>query len=190
MTITELIEELKKHTSEPEFETFINEYVNDDRVGKYLETENGKKFIQPTLDKYHNKSLESWKKNNIENLVNEEIKKRFPEKDEKDVELANVKAELEKMRAEAVRKDLTNKALQIANEKKLPVDLVEYFIGADEKTTTANMGKLEKAFTSAIGAAVDEKLKGGYVPPEGGTENMDGVTSAFMALNPGLKLSD
>jgi len=189
MTITEIIEAMKEFENTPEFDTYINSHITAERVNKYLESDDGKKILQPKLDTHFNKGLKTWQDNNLAGLVDAEIKKRYPEKDEKDIELANVKAELEKMKAEATRKDLTNKALQIATEKKLPVDLIDYFIGADEKTTTANLGKLEKAFTTAIGAAVDEKLKGGYVPPEGEPVKVDGVTAAFMALNPGLKLS-
>lgn len=190
MTIKELIEAMKEFENTPEFDTYVNQHMTADRVNKYLESDDGKKILQPKLDTHFNKGLKTWQENNLSGLVDAEIKKRYPEKDEKDIELANVKAELEKMKAESIRKDLTNKALQLATEKKLPTELVEYFIGADEKATTANLGKLEKAFTTALGAAVDEKLKGGYVPPDGGTESVDGVTAAFMKLNPGLKIAD
>lgn len=53
------------------------------------------------------------------------------------------------------------------------------------------MEKLNTAFTAALSAAVDKKLKdSNYVPPEGDTEPMDGVTAAFAKLNPNIKLAD
>lgn len=191
MNINELIEALKEFENTPEFENYISGLLNADRVGKYLETDDGKKYIQPKMDSYFSKGLETWKTNNLSGLVDEEVKKRFPDADPKDTELATLKAELEKMKAESTRKDLRVKALQIATEKGLPVDLVDFFIGADEKTTKENMDKLHTSYTTALSAAVDKKLKGnGYVPPEGDNDEMDGVTAAFAKLNPDIKITN
>ena len=191
MEFNEIIEALKQFENTPEFDNYVSGHVNADRVTKYLGTDDGKKLLQPQLDSYFSKGLETWKTNNLDGLVNAKVKELYPDADPKDTELAAVKAELEKMKAESLRKDLTNKALTIANEKHLPVDLVSFFIGADEKTTTDNMGKFEKAFTDALGVAVKEKLKGNsYVPPDGEVETMDGVTAAFAKLNPNIKIAD
>lgn len=191
MELKELIEALKQFENTPEYDAYVSGQMNADRVKKYLETDDGKKFLQPQLDSYFSKGLETWKNNNLDGLVSARVKELYPDADPKDKEIAEVKAELERMKAESLRKDLTNKALTLANEKGLPVDLVDFFIGADEKTTTDNIGKLEKAFSDALSAAVKDKLKGGsYVPPEGEPETMDGVTAAFAKLNPNLKISE
>lgn len=86
------------------------------RVSKFLGTDEGKKFLQPQLDSYFSKGLETWKTNNLEGLVNAKVKELYPDADPKDTELAAVKAELERIKAESVRKDLANKALTYANE--------------------------------------------------------------------------
>lgn len=191
MTITELLEEIKQYEDTLELENYISGHVNADRVTKFLGTDEGKKYIQPQLDSYFTKGLETWKTNNLDGLVDAKVKELYPDADPKDTELAAVRAELEKMKAESVRKDLTNKALTAANEKGLPIDLIDFFIGADEKTTTANLSRLEKAFTDALGAAVEKKLKdNSHVPPEGDTDIVDGVTAAFAKLNPGIKLAE
>lgn len=189
MTIQELIAELQKHKDSAEYKEFINTLINSDSVTEYLATDDGKKLMQPKLDSYFSKGLETWKTNNLDKLVAEKVKELYPEADPKDTELAAVKAELEKMKRESVRKDLTNKALTAATEKGLPVDLIDYFVGEDEKSTNDNLSKFEKAFNSALGSAVEKKLKGeSYVPPEGETEPMDGVTAAFAKLNPGITI--
>lgn len=190
MTIQDIIVELKNFENDPEFENYISGQVNADRVSKFLATDDGKKFLQPTLDSYFTKGLDTWKNNNLDNLVNAKVKELYPDADPKDVALAELKSQLEQMKAESLRKDLTNKALQMANEKGLPVDLIDYFIGADEKTTTENLGKLESAFTAALGAAVEKKLKGeNYTPPDGDDgDPLDGVSAAFAKLNPTLKI--
>lgn len=190
MDIKEILAELKKFEDTDEYKAFVAGLINTERVKAFLSTDDGKKLLQPQLDSYFTKGLETWKNNNLENLVNAKVKELYPDADPKDTELAEVKAELERMKAESIRKDLTNKALTYANEKGLPSDLVDYFVGTDEKSTNDNLEKFEKAFSSAIGAAVDKKLKGSsYVPPDDDdTEPMDGVTAAFNKLNPNISV--
>ena len=146
--------------------------------------------MQKKMDSHFSKGLETWKKNNLDNLVHAKVKELYPDADPKDIELAAIKAELEKVKAESQRKDLTNQALKIANEKGLPVNLVRYFVGTDEKTTADNMDEYETTFKTVLSEAVENRLKrDSHVPPIGETEDIDGVTAAFMKLNPGLKLN-
>lgn len=189
MEFNEILEALKAFEGTDEYNNFVAGLINDERVLNYLNTDNGKKLMQPKLDSYFTKGLNTWKENNLSALVDAKVKELYPDADPKDTELAAVKAELEKMKAESLRKDLTNKALTVANEKGLPVDLIQFFVGADEKTTMDNLIAFEKAYTSAIASSVDAKLKGaGYVPPIDDTEPIDAVTARFLELNPGIEI--
>lgn len=187
MNFNEIIDSLKSFEGTEEFETYVSGLMNADRVGKYLDTEDGKKYINPKMDKHFSTSLETWKKNNLDALVDAKVKELYPEADPKDKKVAELQAELEKIKADNLRKDLKNKALTFATEKGLPVDLVDFFIGTDEKTTIANMETLEKTYTAAIANAVRGKLKGdNYAPPADDGDPIDGVTAAFRKLNPDL----
>ncbi len=169
MDFNEVKQFIETNKDNEEVKNYIGGFITSDRVEAFLNNDDGKKLLQPKLDSYFSKGLETWKTNNIEKLLDEEIKKRFPEKDQKDIELEKVKAELERIKADAIRKELTNKALLIADEKKLPKDLVEYFIGNDEETTNKNLVRLESVFSKHIETLVQERLKGsGYTPPKGG----------------------
>jgi uncharacterized membrane-anchored protein YjiN (DUF445 family) len=142
-------------------------------VQQFLESEIGKKLIQPKLDSYFSKGLETWKQNNLEKLIDAEIKKRFPQKDEKDIELEKIKAQLAKMEAEKLRETLINKAIKIANEKKLPLDLIDFLVADNEENTIKNIEKLEQVFSKYIEEIVEERLKGsGYVPPSSGDSGL------------------
>lgn len=142
--------------------------VSVDRI-KSLEDENKdiKSWLDSEKDKHSSKSLETWKTNNLQKLIDEKIKELYPEADPKDTKLAELQAQIQKMQKETTRKELTNKALKIATEKKLPVELVDYFIGEDEETTTKNIEALEKVFSVTVDKLVEERLKGGYTPPAG-----------------------
>ncbi|AFV05395.1 DUF4355 domain-containing protein [Dehalobacter sp. CF] len=138
------------------------------RVQEYIDkTPEGKSWVDSVRDKHLQKGLETWKTNNLESLLNDEIKKRFPQKDEKELEVEKLRAEIEKMKHEKQRESLTNKAIKIATEKSLPIELVDFFIGADEQTTVSNVKVFEDTFSQYVQKTVEQRLKGdGYVPPK------------------------
>ncbi|ACA46042.1 DUF4355 domain-containing protein [Clostridium botulinum] len=127
-----------------------------------------KSFMDSEKDKYNSKALDTWKDNNLQSLIDEKIKELYPEDDPKDLELKKLQQEMENMKKETFKKELTNKALKIATEKGLPTDLVDYFIGQDEEATNKNLETLEKVFTDKLETTVKERLKdNSYTPPSG-----------------------
>lgn len=135
-----------------------------------------KSFIDSLKDTHLNKGLETWKQNNLQSLIDEKIKELYPEEDPKDTELSKLKIEMEHMKKEKIREQLTNKALKVATEKGLPADLVDYFIGQDEETTNKNLETLEKVFTDKLENSVKERLKdNSYTPPIGGSDSEGGL---------------
>jgi hypothetical protein len=190
MDFNELIKQLDAFKDTDEYKNYFGGLtVTPESVKQYLSTDDGKKLIQPEMDKYFTKGLESWKTNNLEKLINDEITRRNPSADPKDIELNQLKAQLETIQKEALRKDLTNKALKIVTEKHLPSELVDYFIGDDEETTNNNIKTLEKIFNAAVSSSVDNKIKENtHIPPVSKTEPLTGVEQEFQNLT-GLKVT-
>lgn len=166
MDINEIKAFIETNADKEEVKSYVSGLVTQDRVESFLETDDGKKLLQPKLDSYFTKGLDSWKNNNLQKLVDEEHKKKYPEKSEKDLELEKLRADFEAMKNEANKKELTIKSTKIAQDKSLPLDILDYFIGKDETETTDNLTKLEKSFNKAVEKVVDERLKGGYKPPK------------------------
>jgi len=73
--------------------------------------------------------METWKANNLDGLVAAKVKELHPDADPKDIALNKLQAQLDKMQSDSSRKDLTNKTLKQFQDKKLPTDLVDFFIG-------------------------------------------------------------
>jgi hypothetical protein len=165
---------------------YIGGLVTPDRVNSFLESEDGKKLLQPKLDSYHTKGLKTWQDKNLNSLVDAEVKKRFPDADPRDVELKKLQAQLDQMQKETLHKDLTNKALKTATEKKLPSDLIDYFIGADEETTNKNLEKFIATMSAHDEAIRTEFAKGNsYTPPNnkgnvGGDEKLRAEIQKYM----------
>jgi hypothetical protein len=143
-----------------------------------------KSFMDSEKDKHLTKGLETFKTNNLAALVDAEVKKKYPTKDPNEIAMENMKVELEKMKTESARKDLKTNAMKILSDKKLPTDLVDYFLGADETSTNDNLAKFETILNASVTSLVAEKLKGGYTPPgdKGGVDpNSMGMKLALQA---------
>lgn len=149
-----------------EVKNYVGGFVTADRVNSFLETDEGKKLVQPKIDSHFTKGLETWKSNNLTKLIDEEVKKRFPEAKPEEVELKKLQAEIAQMKNDALKKDLTNKTLKQFQEKKLPVELVDYILGADEETTNKNIEMLASLLAKRDEEIKTEIIKGNsYTPP-------------------------
>lgn len=147
--------------------------VSVEGIEKYVtEDEDAKKWFDSIKDKHFNKALETWKSNNLSKLIDDEVKKRFPAKAEKEIEVEKLKSEIEKMKQEKLHEILTSKAVKIASDKNLPLSLVDFFIAKDEDSTVSNLKVLEESFNKEVQKAVEKRLKSeGYNPPKDSSGN-------------------
>jgi hypothetical protein len=162
------LEEVKQFFEEQKDNEDVKNYlqglsqVTVDGVNTFLDSEEGKKLLQPKMDSYFTKGLDTWKSNNLKKLVDEEVKKQNPPANPLEKELQDLKRQL-------LLKDLKAQAINVATEQKLPVKLVDYFVGEDEQSTLNNLKTLQDVFDAHINERVQEQLKaGGINPPSGG----------------------
>lgn len=167
MEFTELIEQLKSFEGTEEFENYISGHMTADRVNKYLDTEEGKSYVNPIADARYTKGLETWKKNNLQTLIDEEIKKRYPDQTPEQKRIADLEAKFAEAEAKALKSELTTHAIKIATSKNLPTDLMPYFLGKDEATTDENISKFETAFNAAVEKVVTSRLGDSHKPDAG-----------------------
>ena len=163
MDLQELKQYLESNKDNSDVQAVLNEFktVSQEDVRSYLDTDEGKRFIQPTLDRYHNKSLQTWKDNNLQNLVEDEVAKRNPQETEEQKRIRLLEEQLENRDKESKRKDLETKALKLAQDKALPTEIVNFFVGEDEETTSANLDTLKQHLDATIQTQVDERFKAG-----------------------------
>jgi len=178
LTLQQIQEFINKNKDNDEVKSYIGGFITTDRVEEFLSNEEGKKLLQPKLDTYFNKGLETFKSKTMPTLIDEEVKKRFPAKTDSEIELEKIKAELTKIQSEKLRESLTNKAIKVATEKKLPVDLIDYFVSDTEENTIKNIEKLEQVFQNRVESLVEERLKSSssYVPAAGNGDGDKGLT--------------
>lgn len=162
---TVTLEAVKKFLADNKSNTDVAAYLGElsrptaEGVKGFLDTEEGKKLLQPRLDQNFTKGLETWKTKNLETLINGELAKRNPAQTEEQKRIAALEKELQDQKKEAQKEKLTNFAMKHATDKKLPTDLINFFLAEDEDATTANLGKFEEVFTKAVQAGVEAKFK-------------------------------
>ncbi|MFK4345229.1 MULTISPECIES: DUF4355 domain-containing protein [unclassified Paenibacillus] len=173
MNLEQMKQLIEENQTNEEWQTYLqglNPYSVEGMEQYIQSNQQAKSWFDSTVDKRSAKSLETWKANHLESAVDAEIKKRFPAKDEREIEVEKLRAEVENMKLEKQRERLTSQAVKIASEKKLPLPLVDFFIGADEEATTTNLAMLEQSLQLAIQQQVEQRLKGdGYTPPASST---------------------
>ena len=188
MNIEEVKNFINDNKESEEVKTYLQDFnkLSVEGIEKYVtEDEEGKKWFDSVKDKHFNKALDTWKSNNLTKLIDDEVKKKFPSKDEKDIEVENLKVEIEKMKQEKIHEALTSKAIKIASDKNLPLNLVDFFIAQDEEATVNNLKVLEESFNKEVQKAVEKRLKNeGYNPPKdtsGNTLTLESIKNMSQA---------
>lgn len=160
MDFEEVKQYFEANKDSEDVKNFIGGLVTTDRVQNFLNThEEGKKLLQKEKDTHFTKSLETWKNNNLKQLVETEISKRFPAETEDQKKLRQLQADFEAEKKNRARSELKNKAITHLTGKGIPLDFADYFLGSDEETTTANLQKLEGIYQASIQQAVENKFK-------------------------------
>ena len=171
MNIEEIRAFLETNKDQPEVQSFVGELsaVSTEKVQGFLQTEEGKKVLQPELDRYHAKGLESWKKNNLDKLVADKVKELNPDKTPEQLELEQLRREIEQDKQERLKLELTNKAISVASEKGLKLDnkILDRLIADDEENTLANLEALDAFAKAQYQAGVENVYKNGGREPGG-----------------------
>lgn len=157
-----VLEFLKQNNATPELISTVEslKVVNLDNVKEFLEKdETGKKYLQSQKDAAVTKGIETFKEKTMPALIEEQIKVKFPEETPEQKRMRELEMKQQKLEAEIKRKDLLNKAISYANEKKLPLKVIDKFIDEDEEKTIQNIDLFGDIYNEAISQAVEAKFK-------------------------------
>jgi hypothetical protein len=140
-----------------------------DSVKDFLaNSDEGKALWQDQKDRYFNKGLETWKKNNLPSLVDARVSELYPEETEEQKRIKILEKQLEEKEKEQTVERLKTKALSVASEKKLPTKFIDKLLGQNEEETLQNLAAFEEEWNGSITAAVEGEYKrNGYDPGNG-----------------------
>jgi hypothetical protein len=132
---------------------------NPDYLTNILGTEIGQKALQPKLDSHFSKSLETWKANNLDKIVNERVESLFPNETPQAKQMRELQAQIDKINQEKNRAEMATKTLTMLSQEQIPTSFAKFLQGADETTTRANISDFKHEFLTALNGTVDSKFK-------------------------------
>lgn len=152
---------------------FIKNGLTLDAFKGKLKEKEFKDFINGEGGKDFEKRLKEWKKNNLEKELEPFIQEKYPDlitdpTQKKILELEKKLADEQKANA---RKDLITEAIKYANEKKIPSNLVENFLGEDLEKTKVNLDSFVESINPWVQEQVDERLGASSWVPGGNGGN-------------------
>ena len=129
--------------------------VDLDGAKNYLETsEDGKSYFDTKVGK----ALENYRLNTVPKLVDAEILKRNPSLTPQEIEMQNLKQEIENIKKEKFKAEMSSKYKDVLAEKKIPSNMVDFLLNDDEETTNANITIFEDSMKSYIEEAIKAKF--------------------------------
>ncbi|NFF80926.1 DUF4355 domain-containing protein [Clostridium botulinum] len=146
-------------------EQFKNALENNLEVKGYYDS-----IVDKTVSKRLDKGIESWKEKNLENIIDEEINKRYPQKTEAEIKFEEQQEQLEKAMEEKRQLELQIKYQTIMAENNLPMEILGFVAGKDVETTISNIERFKSTTDTYIAKKVqdgiDERLRRNvYIPP-------------------------
>jgi hypothetical protein len=186
MELKEVQEFIKTNAEKPEVQNYIKGFITPDGIRAFIDSDDGQKMIQPKLDQHFTKSLETWKTNNLQKIVDEQVNKvvteKYPKETEEQKRLHKLESELAAEMSKRKKAELFTEAISQSTAKGLPTGLVKYFVGEDPDSTKAALLDYEQQWNAAMKAETEKIFKKyGRVPDKGQAEPAGLFTQADVA---------
>lgn len=160
----------------------VNNITLEDYKNLLANNKEIKGYYTSQLDSKVSKGIESWKKNNLDKLIEEGIKAKSTEGlTEEQKQLRELQEQIEKMKQEKAQAELLESNRGKLKEQGLSEDLAKYVASDDDITFFKDL------ITSSVNAGVQEKIKGNtYTPPTDNNLGSDKITWDMVVENPSL----
>ncbi|SFJ26320.1 protein of unknown function [Terrisporobacter glycolicus] len=139
-----------------------------DEVKNFIETnQDGKQYLQSYGDKRVTDGIKSWKEKNLQTLINDEVlkatgKKKTPEQ----LKIEELEKKMLESEAKAQKAEKVSKYKDVLAEKKIPTEMIDYFLTDDEETTNTRIDNFSTYVNDMVNSNVKEKIaNGSYTPP-------------------------
>lgn len=126
-----------------------------------------KSYLDSVKDKHFDKALETWKSNNLQTLINDEVlkatgKKKTPEQ----LKIEELEKKMLESEAKAQKAEKVAKYKDVLAENKIPMEMIDYFLTDDDETTNTRIDNFKVFVDEIVNKNVKEKLSSGsYTPP-------------------------
>lgn len=132
---------------------------------KFMETEEGKKILNPMFDKRVSTAIETWKNNNIEKVVNDELVKRGYVQTEEQKKMMDLQNEINSIKKEKEIAEKRAIALAELNANGLNASLVDFLPTDSEEGIRNGVTTFKSILDDLVAQEVKKKTAGTGVKP-------------------------
>ena len=134
-----------------------------------------KGYYTSEKDRAVSKGIETFKSNNLQKLIDEELKKKSNEGlSEEAIQLKELQAKFEALEKEKTISELKGKYTKLLSEKGLSTELIDFVFNEDEEIFNSNVDKINSIIENSINAKTNEILNNNeYIPPSNGGSNLN-----------------
>lgn len=194
MTVSEIRAWLAENKDKDEVKAFLTE-LNPEKpmtaevVGPYLETDDGRKLLQPLIDSAVSKGVKSFKEGHYEKdlkaAVAAEILKLNPQETPEQKQIRELRETVEKSESARQRDALRRAIVEEAAKQNVPAWWVDEFSGNTIEEAKVFMGKVKNFVAEVESKKANEILASGAKPGSGsGTERKGPMTAKEYAALP------
>ena len=144
------VEDESNTTSNITLEDFKSALEGNLELKGYFDSE-----VDKTVSKRLDKAVESWKSKNLQNIIEEEINKRYPKKTEAEIKFEEKVKELEQLQEEKRQLELKIKYQDEISKNGLDPKVLKFVAGSDIESTLSNI----KEFKELLNELVENKSK-------------------------------
>ncbi|WKV24097.1 hypothetical protein PSYJYH_000062 [Bacillus phage PSYJ-YH] len=134
------------------------EFINAEAFTAFMETEEGKKVLQPEFDRRNTQAINTWKNNNLEKIKQEAILSANPSDTPEQRRIKELELQMKASQEKAVHAEQMSYALGLAQQRGLPQGLVSRFVGKTAEETLQGINSYEMEFKSALQVETEKLL--------------------------------
>lgn len=166
LTIDAVREFINSNKSDEGITGFIQDLTKD-----FIETEQGSKLIQPKLDSFFSKGLETWKSKSLPEIIKQEVDKRNPDETPEQKRIRELEEKLQAQERNAFKADLKSKTVKELSSNGLPAELSNLLDFNDEDSMQDSIKQFKDIFDAYVNKAVDDRFKSTGKTPDGKKES-------------------
>ncbi|WP_195238660.1 DUF4355 domain-containing protein [Romboutsia sp. 1001285H_161024_C4] len=160
MTKSELLNLIDNLGDDADIDEVVSpRFLNMEVIKEYVSSnKDAKSWFDSEKDIHATKYNETWKKNHLDKLIEDEMKKRNPNKTPEQLEIEKLKLEIETDRAARKKAELVSKYKDVLSEKKIDLKLIDLFMSDDEDVINSRINLFESGMGTYIDSKVNERL--------------------------------
>ena len=127
-----------------------------------------KEYVNQQKDQHFSKSIETWKANNLQKLVDEELNKRNPKETAEQKAFRELQEEVKELKLAKTTAENRADAVRSFNAEGLPEDLLDVLDYTDAEKMQAQIERIKTAYKDILSRQVEEQVakKTGRKPAE------------------------